>query len=445
MKKNIAFCLLLLLLVSACKKSTTNNTAQDNTFFHVYNVQIAKNNKTTNTTIASSGALASDANGNIYAWYSDSVISGNNRFAILKTDKNGNKIWNTSYFPFSPCRVDIDLNVNDYFSQDFICIGLSLFICGKDTANNWEIIKINCSDGSIAGRFPLNSLEPARSYNYFLIYSIWPTKDGNILINAFSDLGGFGTPTLAKMDLSGNVIWVNNNFPSRVPDSTAFEEFPYCMMELNGNYVYGTVGMHNFTGVGVYSAYTFTSSTLYLHYLSSSSGNILNTDSLTQGTYNNSSGNPAFINGNGASQVFSIFPSSLGGYIILSSEIYDVTQDARVKILKTDASLHATDSSYISLGNSMVSCAVQDHDGNIIMSVFNQVFPIPNAICMLYKIAPDGSIVAHNQVGLSNQSAFISGMCPASDDYIFMAGLIQFSNIDTNNLFILKTDNNVQF
>jgi hypothetical protein len=435
----------MLLLVSSCKKNSTNNPAQSNTFFHVYNVPIAKNNKTTNTTIASSGSMACDANGNIYAWYSDSVISGFNRFAILKTDKNGNKIWNTSYFPFSPCQVDIDLDLNNYFWQDFICMGQSLFIAGRDTANNWQVIKINCSDGSIAGRFPLNSLEPSYSYTYFLIYSIWPTKDGNILINAFSNIGGFGTPVLAKMDPSGNIIWVNNSFPSRVPDSADFEEFPYCVMELNGNYVYGTVGMYQFTGTGIDSAYALTSSTLYLHYLSSASGNILNTDSLTQGTYNSSSASPAFINGNGASQVFSIFPSSLGGYIILSSETYDYITDLRVKILKTDTALHVTDSSYISLGNSIVSCAVQDNAGDIIMSVFSEVLPIPNAICMLYKIAPDGSVTAHNQVGLSNQSAFISGMYPTSDDYILMSGLIQFSDVDTNNLFILKTDNNVHF
>jgi hypothetical protein len=140
-----------------------------------------------------------------------------------------------------------------------------------------------------------------------------------------------------------------------------------------------------------------------------------------------------------------VFTSSLGGYIVLSTEIYDSYQDCRVKILKTDASLRVQDSTYVSLGCSVVSSAVQNNDGDIIMSVFSQILPVPNVICNLYKIAPNGSVSAQGQVGLPNQSTFISGMCATTDNHFIMGGLIQFANIDTNNLFILKTDNNVHF
>ncbi len=107
--------------------------------------------------------------------------------------------------------------------------------------------------------------------------------------------------------------------------------------------------------------------------------------------------------------------------------------------------MHVTDSSYISLGNSVVTSIVQNKDGAVIMSVFDQILPLPNVSCNLYKIAPDGTVSYQNQVGLHDESTFISGMFATDDDHIVMAGLIQFASLDTNNLFILKTDNNAHY
>ena len=134
MKINLnALLLLLLFAVCSCKKSTSNNVTGGNTFFKLYNVPIAKDSKTTRTTTYSSGAMVSDNDGNIYVWYYDSLVAGRHRFAIIKTDKNGKKIWNESYIPFDAFRVDIDLNNNNLTWQDFTCNGQSLFIGGRDS------------------------------------------------------------------------------------------------------------------------------------------------------------------------------------------------------------------------------------------------------------------------------------------------------------------------
>ena len=432
--------IVILFVAGSCKKSSIS-AHQGDTFFKQYDVRIAKDDKTTRTTTTASGAIASDNDGNIYAWYFDSLIGSEHRLAIIKTDKYGKKIWNTSYTPFYPFRVDIDLNNNNDTWQDFFCIGESLYIGGNTPSKDWMVLKINCSDGKISSQFNVNQLMPAYR-SYFLLWRMWPTKNGNILLAATSGSpGGFETPILAMMDQSGNLLWVKNSFPCQVADSTEFQELPYCLLELdNNNFIFGTMGMHYFSdGTGN----SLVSSTLYFRHMNIS-GVLTGTDSLRQGIYNRD-GNPAFVNSDGAAQIFSVFTSPAGGYIILSTETYDYFQDARVKIIKTDASFYVEDSSYISLGCSVVTSAVQGKGGEIIMSVFSQILPMPNVICNLYKIAPNGSVVAQNQVGLSNQSTFVSGMLPTNDDHVIMGGLIQFANVDTNNLFILKTDNNVHF
>ena len=199
--------------------------------------------------------------------------------------------------------------------------------------------------------------------------------------------------------------------------------------------------MHNYSNA---SGASLSSSILYFHNISNT-GQYIGTDSLAQGVFNSSGGDTTFYNSNGASQMFALFPSIMGGYVIISTEIYDLNTDMRVKILKTDAAFHVTDSSYIGYGSSFVSATAQDNNGDIFISVFSQILPLPNAICDLYKIAPNGSIASQKQIGLSLESVYASGMCPTNDGHIVMSGLIQLSNVDTNNLFILKTDNNINY
>ena len=442
MKKLITLILALILCqgIISCKKNSAATHPPD-TFFKVYNEPVAKQSITTRTTTYSSGSMAVDNNGNIYVFYQDSLISGYPRLAIIKTDKNGEKIWNVSYLPFNPVRIDVDLNNNNNTWPDFLCIGQSLFIAGADSSGNRKVLRINCSGGKMTNQFSLEQIAPS-TRSFFQLVGMWPTIEGNLLVGAWSSsVGGFQTPVLNLLDQSGNLIWANNNFPCPVPDSSNFHEHPYCLLELtNGNFIYGTVGMYGFSDN---NGNSLVSSTLYFRQLSSS-GNLIRTDSLAQGVYN-SSGDPTFINSNGAAQSFSLFTSPLGGYIIVSLETYDYYQDARVKILKTDPSFHVQDSSYVSLGCSVVTSAVQNKEGEIIMSVFNQVLPVTNIICNLYKIEPNGSVTTQNQIGLPTQSVFISGMSLTNDDHILMDGLIQFANVDTNNLFILKTDKDGHF
>jgi hypothetical protein len=440
MKKNNALLILLLsLMVCSCKKNNSQKV-QGDTFFKLYNLPIQTNHKSSNTTIASSGSMVSDANGSIYVWYYDSTVAALGRVAILKTDNKGNKIWNASYIPMLVACTDIDLNLNYFFKEDFVCIGQSLFICGRDSSGNWQLLKINCSDGKLTDQIPLNILQPGYR-PYFQVRAMWATNEGNLLIGSWSAPGGgFQTPILSMMDPSGNLIWTNKSFPGRVPDSVNFNEEPCCFRELsNGNYIFGTIGFYTFNDS---SGNSLTSSMLYLHHINSS-GNIVSTDSLYQGTYNNS-GLPAFINSNGASQIFYVFPSQ-GGYIIVSMEMYDFNQDTRLKILKTNGSLVVTDSSYISYTSTVLTSIAQDRAGNVIMSVCSQALPWPNAICDIYRITPDGAVTKPVEIGLTDQSAFISGIYPTNDNYLFMAGLIQSGNVDNNHLFILKTDNNVHY
>ena len=435
--------MLLAFFALSCKKnnSTASSGNEANTFLKVYGVHIQNSAKSTNTTINASGSVTSDENGNIYAWYFDSLISGARRIAIIKTDKNGAMIWNKSYFEFSPSSWDIDLINNNYIWQDFVCIGQTLFLCGSDAANkNWAMLKIDCADGKITGQFSLNNLIPANN-NYFLIRSIWPTKNGNILVNCSAGMpNGYTKPVLSMFDQSGNLIWMKNNFPCPFSDSGNFNESPFTLMELsNGDFIYGSIGMYSFTANDA----SITSSVLYFHHLTSS-GNLVRTDSLAQGAFN-WSGNPPFYNSDGTSQHFSLLTSSLGGYIIVSNEDYAFSTATRIKILKTDASFRVTDSSYVDLGNSFAPCVVQNNSGDIVMSVVSQVLPLPNFVCTLYKIGPDGHIVNQSEIGLPHQSVFVSGMFHTADDHILISGLIQSANIDTNNLFILKTDNNVRY
>jgi len=428
------FCIL------ACKK-TSNSSSNPGTFLYLYDLPIALNHKTTNTTISGSGAVTSDLSGNIYTWYFDSVISDAQRVAILKTDINGKKIWNFSYLSFYPAHYDLDLINNNYTWQDFVCIGQSLFLCGSDGAGvNWYILKINCSDGKIVDEISLNSLRSINNYA-FLIEHMWATREGNILVGGFlGDSTGGSKPILAMYDQSGNQIWLNESIPYPVSNPANFTENPDAFVELsNGNIIYGGVGLYNFSINGN----SVTSSTLYFYNINSS-GKLIGIDSLAQGTYN-ISGNPTFYNGTGAGEIFSLFTSSSGGYIIVSTEIYDLNTDIRIKILKTDAAFHVTDSTFIGLGSSFVSSAIQNSEGDIIVSVFSQVLPVPNAVCDVYIISPNGLIIGQKSIGLPLESVYISGMCPTNDGHMVMSGLIQPANIDNNNLFILKTDNSVQY
>ena len=94
----------LIFATYGCKKSTINSVKEKETFYKTFDFNIAKTGPSATQT--NSGAIVSDSNGNIYCWYFDSVLQGDvKRIAILKTDHQGNIIWNKNYFSFSPGNV----------------------------------------------------------------------------------------------------------------------------------------------------------------------------------------------------------------------------------------------------------------------------------------------------------------------------------------------------
>jgi hypothetical protein len=439
---NRIFPIVLISLCSlcACKKTATNTYSAD-TFFKVYNAPIAKD-LGSNATTNSSGAVTSDANGNIYILYYDALLANNGALYMLKTDKYGKMVFNKRYFKFYLYQQVY------YYIANFICLDETLYLAGLDSTGKWTILKINCTDGQVAGQIPLAGIiPPGAKVSSFSIADMWQTKAGNLLINAYYTTPlGYTKPILSLLSPDGTIIWSKSDFPFPLFKSGDYEEGS-CISELaNGNFVFGTVGVR-WTNTAV----AYETKTVELNfYTLSSGGSLLSVDSLTaggevqyyyiSGIYNKIS--PEILS-------FFLFPSPLGGYIIAANEYYGYTSQSgnylyRLKVIKTDISFHVLDSAYVNPANSDVNISgiVQKADGSIMVSLEDQQLPVTNDLCYLYEIAPDASVKKVRQVGLSSQSTFISGMSQANDGHIVMGGLIQTNGIDTNNIFILKTDGN---
>jgi len=435
----LVFCCLF-----SCKKTATSPFPAD-TFFKVYSVPIA-NGTGTLSNITFGGNIVTDDSGNTYIFYFNNLVANGGVISLLKTDKYGKMAWYKNYIPFVPY---LEFS---YYGICLIRIGETLYLSGKDSTQNWTMLKFNCPDGKLTGQISLGGILPpgARSGSLY-ISTIWQTKEGNILVNGyFTAAAGYTKPLLVMMNISGDIIWSKSDFPFHFPNSTQVNydaENGYCMDELpDGSFLFGTVASCwiDITTVSEVETYTLN------FYHISSSGSLLSTDSLAAGGHIGYFNSPTtiFLDSNvGEITEFFVFPSPQGGYIIVGEETYNLVLSNRIKVIRTDASYHVLDSSYIAPANSslLISGIIQKTDGAILLSVYDEQLPVTNDLCNLYEIAPDISVKKIQEVGLLSQSVYMSGMTQTNDGHIVMGGLIQTNGLDTNNIFILKTDENEHY
>jgi len=438
----IAFCICNLL---ACKKTTTSPYPSD-TFLKVYSLPLAKG-QGTSTTANSVYSIVSDQSGYIYTYYDDSLpgstatYSDASSIAILKTDKYGNIVWKKHYAVFY-------VHGQDAYYYNFICNGQTLYLLGQDTLNNWTILKFNCSDGQLTGQIPLNGLLPTGSVAGSLyVIGMTLNNEGDFMLSSWYNVSnGFQAPMLTRLNTDGSVKWSKSDFP--IPSLHPHESFENirCITETGtGDFLVGTVLLSLPDSNASYEIATFTMN--FYHF--SSTGNLLSKDSLPGGAsigYQNTSFYGRFYNSDGEINSFSTFPAPQGGYIIVADENYQFSS-YRLKIFKTDNSFNVLDSAFIAPPNCNLyySGIIQKADGTIVVSVIDEALPLTNNFGYVYEVAPDLTIKKIEQIGLTSQSVVINGMNATYDGHIIMSGVIQKNGIDTNNLFILKTDNNEHF
>jgi len=441
----------LIFATYGCKKSTINSVKEKETFYKTFDFNIAKTGPSATQT--NSGAIVSDSNGNIYCWYFDSVLQGDvKRIAILKTDHQGNIIWNKNYFSFSPGNVVCNGFSGIMNNQDFICIGQSLYICG-DSAGYYSLFKFDCRNGSYEKRIPV-----PMSTNFSInpkVILIWPSKDGNIFLaereeNNISEVKNL---YIFKIDTNANVIWEKSDFSYVFLSATVppYEEYIQSLSELgNGGIIVETKVEFTIQ----HSQVSITSNYAYRFYQLSSMGALLRVDSLDGGgmvkfATTNTSG-AVFCDYNnfllyGCSSAIThirILPKTGGGYILVCCEVTDDINTSRCKIFQTDNSFQITDSSYISSSATKstigVNDAVANSDGSILMWVNNVNLDISGQSVNLFEYS-DHSAKRIGVLGLDNQSCNVSGMGLTADGHVLGVGLIT-NIVGVNKLFIIKTD-----
>ncbi len=417
----------------ACKK-THNTPGSSSDFLKVFNVHVWSINTGSSAT---TGTIATDNTGNIYFWYYDSLANPQNRIAIVKTNLQGDVIWKVHFFFYAGSG---GLNFLLPVNKNFICSGQYLYLFGNDTSNIQCLLKLNCSDGAVNSKIIFSNILPDST----TVNSIWPSKNGNILLNCTASNVNTNTrPGLSMITTAGTVVWnwyqlpFGNLYNSEVANS---------LVELtDGSFIFGTM----------YSKLTDASNMNYLDtrtlkfYHLSSSGTLTRNYTLSGGSDTQSTSGISVAENVDATKQFSLFSNPGGGYYIISTVYYNKNTFAapfRIKLLKTDDSFRVTNTSYISLpsGNTFISSAIQKADGNILVSVFdNSLVAKVLYKCTLYNVAPDASSSSINDLPLSYQSIFITDINQINDGHLLFTGVLRTYATDTDNVFLMKTDNSV--
>ena len=417
----------------ACKKTHTSPPTT-NDFLKVYNVHLWSTNL---ANFALTGSIATDNDGNNYFWFYDSIASPNLRLAIVKTNKTGDLIWKKNYFLNVPGNSNPNLSLPVY--KNFICGDQYLYLLGSDTSSANCLFKLNCVDGNTNSRITFDNILPPNTF----VNSIWPASDGNILLICSKlNIYNYASPGLSLITTSGTQLWSWFQLPYATSHTS---ETANAITELkDGSFMFGTLYVNKKdTLAGQFSE----TRTLKFYHISNS-GSLSGTNAINGGTdLSNNMGGLYAYDSIDAIRSYYLFSNTAGGYNIISTAAYknDSRYLNRIKLLKTDDSFRVTSTGYINPppGNSVLSSVVQKTDGTILASVFNDGAPQILYSCSLYNIAPDGSSTAINDLPLSYQSIFITDISQAKDGHLLFTGVLQTYATDTNNVFLMKTDNNL--
>ncbi len=444
--KKIYPVIFLLLGLYACRKTNTAQP-QGNTFFKTYDTHLSNWNYS-KSFIYATGGITTDNEGNLYTWYFDTCLShaytanilgALNTVAVLKTDKHGNMIWNRRLFAFTPAWIPRTYGL--FSNDDFACIGDQLYLAGQDTNGHFTILKFN-ADGNYLGEIPLNGLAPAGAAIRGF-YSMWPTKEGNLLLNFTCrqpSLPETTAPYVVMVSASGAPIWQTSAFPFSVSDTLSDSSMLSSVVENND-------GSFTFAGLGYndnFGPFSYVQTNIINCYHLDKNGRLLFARSLYEGSGLVATGQQIQLyKCNGLVFFPKIFVGA-SGYIVGATQLYDQTTDYDLKFFHSDTAFNVLDSSEIREGSSVIelSAIMQKQNGNLIFTTWEDKPPSVTYLCHFYEMSPQYTIITKKQIGLNNLATTVSGITLNDGDHIAITGLIQPLGVDTGKLFILKMDNN---